>query len=161
MKIKVEKLPQAIGKIDVKKLKEELAKGTDVYPAVEISFSVIENEIYTDEQSFFDVIYAEIDWGTFFRIVDKSESSEMILEVFPVEYEDLPVLRKDVADGGEREYVFKLDMEDGKDFMIVGKVIMKSPDAWIDTFISRRVYDPIENDWNKTIIDLNGGMDKK
>lgn len=149
MKLEMEKSPVAIAEIKTDLIKTNI---NDIYKAIRDSFKVIKNDCFSDDEDFFNHIYSELKWGTFFKIVNQQNPPKLTLEVYRVHYSGLPVLTKQIVDISTRRFEFALEEKEGDDFIIIGKDTMRNPDAWVDCFISNRVYDPINSDWKKKII---------
>lgn len=144
----------ATGSFRVQIFKENLDKG--VYQASRKAFKAIKNNAFRSETEFFETVYPEIDWATFFTILEKyPDKEEMILYVYPVKIKNMPTLyKKNYEYGGN--LTFTIGYRDEDDLMVVGQGIMNDMDAWIDAFIGTRVYDPINSEWENTKDASNG-----
>lgn len=164
MKLEITGKPIAEAEVNVDILRKNLQDGA--YSALKKAFKVIENELYETEEDFFECVYSEVRWGTFFKLMEAHpKKKKMKLVIFPVRYEGKPVVRKQIVDALKGKFEFTVDKIDGDDYMIVGSHMMTDIDAWLDFFLMARFYDPISKDWEKKIIDLNGiedgGMEEK
>jgi len=156
--LELKKIGKSLAKaaFNVPVLRNEMKNGP--YQAIRKSFKMIKNELYEDEEDFFKVAYAEINWGTVFAIMENHpDRKNLEIEVYPVEYTGMPVLNKKIVDVSNGKFEFKVVEKDGQDFMIIGKDLLTEPDAWIDFFLGGRYYDPINSEWEKTIIDFDKG----
>ena len=123
------------------------------YLSIWKSFKIISNDLFENEEQFFQIAYAEINWGIIFLIMHKQpEEKKLEIKVFPIKIEGMPVLRKHIVDALNGKVGLKVDTINGNDYIIVGETL--EPDAWLDAFLGGRYYDPINSDWDKTIIDL-------
>lgn len=138
----------ASGRLDIEKLRKLIKETGNVYTAIRESMEVEKNNLFEQDHQFIDVAYSEVDWGTFFMILDKfPEKKEMKLAYFPVKYSGLVSYKKDSINMDEG--IIKLSQQpekEGEDYILVGAETMRDIDSWIDSFISGRVYNPFEDE---------------
>jgi len=169
MKMRLEMLdkePVAIGKLDIRlfkdTVKDEIKKGgegVDIFHALKTSFKVEKNELFKDDEAFFNAVHAETKWGTFYKILNqfkgKRAPSHMFFDVYRVSFEGMPKLTKKSVDVNNGLFEFDHELIDEESFIIMGRNAMISKDLWIDSFIGARVYDPVNSEWDKIHIDLD------
>ena len=166
MKLEIQGKYVAHAYFDIETIRQEMSDDGP-FMAIQKSFRVISNEIYENEEEFFRIAYSEINWGIIFIIMYRfPERKKLEIKVFPIKFDGMPVLKKQIVDALNGKIGLKVDTINGNDYIIVGEEMLTEPDAWLDAFLGGRFFDPINSNWEKTIIDLrgedgdNGGMEK-
>lgn len=141
--------PAVKAELEVRKLREGLKQG-NIYRAIKGAIAITENKMEEDTEEIAAVLYSEVNWGTFFMILDKYPDKErMELYLYPVHYKDMPVLLRGGANLKQGEFNFIREVREGDDYMLIGEGIMTDYDAWFDSFLAGRYFDTSDKQWEQ------------
>lgn len=150
MEIKIkEKIAEL--EMDVDEFKDSMKNNIKILGAIRKSCKVIYNREKVSAEKLFLIIFGETNWSLFLGTLD--DQRKVIFRIHIMEFKDRYDYISEERNADFSYVKLKLARKSGTGYLLINSLI-RSPEAFIDAWLQKRLYSYVNSEFEKVIYDL-------
>jgi len=139
--------------IDVRKFLRYFRLYMNLTDAIDASLEITKNNTELNDEDIANLIIAETNWGIVFNVLDQKKMIKF--RICDAEYFDkITYIRGETNSTFTNVRLNKTENEDGETWVVINDIIGE-PEHYIDNWLSNNIYDNLNSEWERIIIDWN------